>query len=131
MDKNYRKLFAHLALSTAQIAEQAMELNHKNNDIEAEKNAEKMRDTFTNLYQRLADKSVNIFSLGRDDYAFLLVGATIVAAQIEKKIEQEKLGLQGYKIDIIPKLERIMNETKTKEEANKLSLELFKVKENS
>ena len=54
-----------------------------------------------------------------------MVGAIIVAQQIEHRLEQEKTALQAYKIDIIPKLERVIDETKDDNEAQTLASDLF------
>lgn len=125
MDKTYIKLFRDLAHTTENLAEQVMTLNKESESI---KSAKVMRDDYAKLYDKIRDGNFSPDTLTRGEFARLLVGAIIVAQQIENRIEKEKTALQGYKIDIIPKLERIVNETNTDEEALSLAKEVFNIK---
>lgn len=125
MDKTYIKLFRDLAHTTENLAEQVMTLNKESESI---KSAKIMRDDYAKLYDKIRDGNFSPDTLTRGEFARLLVGAIIVAQQIENRIEKEKTALQGYKIDIIPKLERIVNETNTDEEALSLATEVFNIK---
>lgn len=125
MDKTYIKLFRDLAHTTENLAEQVMTLNKESESI---KSAKVMRDDYAKLYDKIRDGNFSPDTLTRGEFARLLVGAIIVAQQIENRIEKEKTALQGYKIDIIPKLERIVNETNTDEEALSLAEEVFNIK---
>ena len=86
--------------------------------------AETMRNDFLNLYDKLGTDEV----LNKADYARLLVGAIIVTNQLDARIKNEQKILQGYKIDIIPKLDQINNADTT--EITELAESLFKIKEN-
>ena len=66
--------------------------------------------------------------LNKADYAHLLVGAIIVTNQLDARIKSEQKALQGYKIDIIPKLDQINNADAS--ETVELAEKLFKIKEN-
>lgn len=125
MDKTYIKLFRDLAHTTENLAEQVMTFNKESESI---KSAKIMRDDYAKLYDKIRDGNFSPDTLTRGEFARLLVGAIIVAQQIENRIEKEKTALQGYKIDIIPKLERIVNETNTDEEALSLATEVFNIK---
>jgi len=88
-----------------------------------------MRDDYKQLYDTLRGVDFNPDNLEKKDYAKLLVGAIIVVKQIENKLEAEKKAISGYKIDIIPKLERMVNEVETEEERIALARELFTIVE--
>ena len=128
MDNRYVKLFTQIAQSIEVIAEQAMEMNHANNDQKGEETAEKMREMYTELHDRMKIENFDSKTLSKADYARILVGATIAAQGIENRIKTEQKALEGYKIDTIPKLSRIMDEAKNDEEARKLAEELFTIK---
>lgn len=82
-----------------------------------------MRDDYLNLHDKLTNGEV----LDKADFARLLVGAIIVTNQLDARIKNEQKALDGYKIDIIPKLDQI-NNTEADQVAS-LAEELFKVKE--
>lgn len=125
MDKKYIQLFTELAHAAEVLAEQVMEYDRKKNDEKGEETAKIMRDDFATLYDNLRlNKEIN-----RADYAKLLVAAMIIVNNIEDKIKAEQKAIQGYKIDIIPKLSRINDETTNDEEAIKLAEEIFKISE--
>lgn len=128
MDNRYVKLFTQIAQSIEVIAEQAMEMNHANNDKKGEDAAEKMREMYMELHDRMSKEDFDPKTLSKADYARILVGAAIAAQGIENRIETEKKALEGYKIDTIPKLNRIMDEAKDDESARALAEELFTIK---
>ena len=129
MDKTYLTLFTELAHTTEILAEQVME---KDGSKEQAVNAAKtMRSDYAQLYDRLRDKNFQESSLKREDYAKLLVGAIITAQQIENRIKTEQAALSGYKIDVIPKLERIVNESEDTEGAQKLAQEILTIEEKT
>ena len=128
MHDKYIELFKELAKSTAISAEQVMDYDKSKNDDQGFKTAQVMRDDFNNLYDKIADKDFN-GSLERADFARLLVGALIIANQLNDRITALKKALSGYQTDIIPKLQEIMDQTKTDEEAMKIANEKFNIKE--
>ena len=79
-----------------------------------------MRDDYLNLH----DKLVNGEELNKADFARLLVGAIIITNQLDARIKNEQKALDGYKLDVIPKLDRI-NNTEEEEEVASLAEELF------
>lgn len=124
MDKKYIELFTLIAQSTANIAEQVMEEHKKNGEEKGYQTAETMRNDFLNLHDKLGTDEV----LSKADYARLLVGAIIVTNQLNTRIKNEQKILQGYKIDIIPKLDQINNADASK--IKELAESLFKIKED-
>jgi len=124
MDKRYRDLFTLIAQTIANTAEQVMDLHKSNNEEKEYQTAEIMRNDYLDLRDKLKTED----SLVKADYARLLVGAVIVTNQLDNKIKNEQKALQAYKIDILPKLDQINNETDM-EKALVLANELFEVKE--
>ena len=124
MDRRYKDLFLLISQSIANTAEKVMDL-HKNNNEEKEfETAQIMRDDYLNLHDKLSETDI----LSKADYARLLVGAIIVVNQIEGKIKAEQKALDGYKLDIIPKLDQINNEM-DEEKVVQLATELFEIKD--
>lgn len=126
MHEKYLTLFKELAHATEVLSEQVMEYNHSKNDTKGEETAKTMRDDYAQLYDRL--RSGN-YQITLKDYAKLLVSSYIVSENLASKVKNEQVALDGYKNDIMPKLSRIMEETKTDEEATKLANEIFQIKE--
>ena len=124
MDKKYKELFSLIVQTTANIAEKVMDLHKKNNEEKEYQAAETMRNDYLNLYEKLA---TNV-DLNKADYARILVGTIIVATQLENKIKSEEKALQGYKINLIPKLDQI-NNAETEEKALELANKLFEIVE--
>ena len=125
MDKRYVELFTLIAQTTANLAERVMEEHKKNNEEKGYQTAEIMRNDFLNLHDKLGTDEV----LNKADYARLLVGAIIVTNQLGARIKSEQKVLQGYKIDIIPKLDQINNADASK--TTELAESLFEIKENT
>lgn len=83
-----------------------------------------MRQDFAALGDKLADAN---YQITLKDYAKLLVAAYIIKGNLETRIKNEQIALSGYENDLMPKLNRIMSEAKTDEEATKLANEIFQV----
>lgn len=129
MDKSYVKLFTEIIHTTELAAERVMELNHTQNDEKGEATAQVMRNDYAKLYDKIRDDNFDFDKLSKAEYAKLLVGTLIVVGNIEDRIAGEKKALNGYKTGIIPKLQRIVDECKTDEQAIALAKELFKIEE--
>ena len=127
MNKMYTQLFLEIAKSTELLAERVMELDHKNNDLKGEATAKIMRDDFNALKEKLQSDGT---ALSRSEWIKLLSGAMIVSNNIEDQIKTLQKANSGYKLNIIPKLNRIMNETETDEGAQTLANELFQISED-
>jgi len=123
MDKKYRELFALVAQTIANTAEQVMDLHKSNNEEKEFQTAETMRNDYLDLHDKLTTED----ALTKVDFARLLVGAVIVTNNLENRIKNEQQALQGYRIDVLPKLDQINNETDP-EKAVQLAEELFQIK---
>ena len=126
---NYVTLFSEIARTTEILAERVREYNKKKNDVEGESTSLKMYNDFNELHERIHTKNFNPDTLTRSDYAKLLVGTYVIANNLKDRIASEQKALRGYQTDIVPKLQRIMDETKTDEEAVTLANDLFSINE--
>lgn len=123
MDKHYIEIFSLLAQTTANLAKQVRDNNKEEKNIQA---AEVMYNNYMNLYHKIEDENQ---TLDKSDYAHLLVAAIITVNRLENKLKSEQQALEGYKLDVIPKLSQI-NDASV-EEFQKLAEEIFKIKEES
>lgn len=120
MDIRYKQLFTLLSQSIANLAEEVMNIHEKNNEEKEQHTAQIMRDDFLDVH----DKLTNDEQLTKSDFARLLVGAIIITNQLDSRIKNEQKALEGYKVDIIPKLDQI-NNAETAEAALELAEQLF------
>ena len=129
MDKKYVTLFKSLAQATAASAETVMDYDHEKGDEKGFETAKTMRDDF----QALAESIDNLgeeYQINRSDIARLLVGAMIQVNQLQTRIENLKKAMTGYQTDVIPKLQEVLDNAKTDEEASKLANEKFIIEDN-
>ena len=129
MDKKYVTLFKSLAQATAASAETVMDYDHEKGDEKGFETAKTMRDDF----QALAESIDNLgeeYQINRSDVARLLVGAMIQVNQLQTRIENLKKAMTGYQTDVIPKLQEVLDNAKTDEEASKLANEKFIIEDN-
>lgn len=129
MDSKYVQLFKEIVHATELLAERIMEINHEQKDEKSENTAKIMRDDYSKLYDKLRVSDFDSTTLTTAEYAKLLVGTLIVVNNMEERVANEKKALLGYKTDIIPKLQRIVDECKTNEEALNLAKEIFIISE--
>lgn len=122
MDKKYLELFSLISQTVSNIAEQVMNDHQDKGETKEQETAQVMRDDYLALHDKLVENQ----ELNKADFARLLVGAIIVTNQLETRIKNEQQALDGYKLDIVPKLDRI-NNTK-EEEVTSLAEELFQIK---
>lgn len=130
MDNKYVTLFREIARNTEIMAERVMAYDKEKKDEKGEKTAQAMRDDFAKLHDKFAAKDFNPDTITRSEWAKILVGAMVISNNLEEEVKKIKNAQRGYKIDLIPKLNRIMEETKTDEEALTLANELFEISEN-
>ena len=130
MDNKYVTLFREIARNTEIMAERVMAYDKEKKDEKGEKTAQTMRDDFAKLHDKFAAKDFNTDTITRSEWAKILVGAMVISNNLEEEVKKIKNAQRGYKIDLIPKLNRIMEETKTDEEALTLANELFEISEN-
>lgn len=129
MDKKYIELFKNLASSIAITAEQVMDYDHEKKDDHGLETAKFMRDD----YQALSESLNNLgkdYELNKKDAAKLLVGAMIIVNQLKDRANNLKNAMDGYQSDIIPKLQKIVDEAKDDIEAMRMANENFIIKDN-
>ena len=127
MDKNYIELFKEIARATELAAERVMQYDNNLKDNEGYKTAEVMREDYRALHERLSND--NIDTIERQDYIKLLLVSMIVTQNLEDMVTKQQTTIKAYRNFITPKLQRIMDETKTNEEANALAQKLFITKD--
>ena len=127
MDNKYITLFKELAQATAASAETVMDYDREKGDEKGLETATIMRDDFQELATRI---DVTEYVLTKADAAKFLVGTMIIANQLQDKISNLKKAVTGYQTDVIPKLQKILDETKNDEEASKMANELFILEDN-
>ena len=126
MDKKYIALFKELARATAVSAEQVMDYDKAQNDDKGFETAKTMRDDF----QALTDSIDDNYVINKSDVARLLVAAMIQTNQLQDLINNLKKAMSGYQSDVIPKLQEILDNAETDEDAVKLANEKFIIQEN-
>ena len=123
MNEKYKTLFALIAQNMENIAERAMEDDKAKNDMQAYKTAKEMRSKYARLHDLLTSKTIE-YTPVKNDIIDLYIGTNIIAQQIEARIRREQTALQGYRLDLIPKLEKAM---KNEDEIEKI----FTIQEES
>ena len=123
MDSKYLELFTLIAQQIANLAEQVMNDHQDKGETKEQETAQTMRDDYLDLHDKLTSNQ----ELNKADYARILVGAIIIANQLTARIQNEQKALDGYKLDIIPKLDQINNTEY--DEVPTLATKLFTVKE--
>ena len=129
MDKKYIELFKELAHATEVLAEQVYDYDKQKNDEKGAETAALLRDDFQKLYDKMRDEAFD-GKLEKAEYAKLMVGALIIANQLQERINGLKKALTGYQTDVIPKLQEIVEKSTSDEEAQKMADEKFIVEEN-
>ena len=125
MNSKYLELFTLIAQQVANLAEQVMNDHQDKGETKEQETAQTMRDDYLDLH----DKLISNQELNKADYARILVGAIIIANQLTARIQNEQKALDGYKLDIIPKLDQINNAEY--DDVPALAAKLFTVKEES
>lgn len=125
MDKKYVHLFKEIAHATEVMAEKVVEANRIKKDEKGEQTAKIMHDDYIKLYDRIRADDFDSDTLTKAEYARLLVGTLIVVNNLQERIKAEQSAIQGYKTDVIPKLQRIIDEAENDEKATALANEIF------
>ena len=125
MNSKYLELFTLIAQQVANLAEQVMNDHQDKGETKEQETAQTMRDDYLNLHDKLTSNQ----ELNKADYARILVGAIIIVNQLTARIQNEQKALDGYKLDIIPKLDQINNAEY--DDVPALAAKLFTVKEES
>ena len=123
MNEKYKTLFALIAQNMESIAERAMEDDKAKNDMQGYKTAKEMRSKYARLHDLLTSKTID-YTPVKNDIIDLYIGANIIAQQLEARVKREQTALQGYRLDLIPRLEKAM---KNEDEIEKI----FTIQEES
>ncbi len=130
MHKMYIKLFEEIAKATSVSAEQVMDYNKQKDDTKGYEAAETLHKDFIELYDKIRNKDFN-GELTRADFARILVGVLVIMNQLNDKVNTLKKAMTSYQTDVIPKLQDIVDNTKTDEEAMTMAEEKFSIKEEN
>lgn len=107
MNEKYKTLLALIAQNMESVAERAMEDNKTKDDMQAYKTAKEMRSKYARLHDLLTSKTVEYIPV-KNDIIDLYIGANIIIQQFEARIKREQAAVRGYKLDLLPKLEKAM-----------------------
>ena len=127
MHKKYIELFKQILRAVITMSDQVAAYNKNKNDEKGESTANSMSADYKQLLQKIEQEN---FVLTKAEYAKLLVGVLIIINNIENRIVNEKKAIENYKIEIVPKLEKIIAEENDDKKADELSKELFIIDEN-
>lgn len=128
MDKKYITLFKELVQAVAVSAETVMEYDREKGDEKALETATIMRDDYQNLFETISNNGDD-YSPTKIEAAKLLVGTMIMANQLQDKVNNLNAAMAGYRNDLIPKLQSIIDEAEDDEQAQKMANEKFIIKE--
>lgn len=129
MEEKFKKVMIAITSLAETTAEEAAEYSRDQKDEKAEENGLKMRDDFIALHDKL-DAPEFDGVLTRNEYLQLTLAAYIASNQIKNRIAALRQAIKGYEEDIIPKLSRIVDETKTDEEAQALAEQILSLESN-
>ena len=130
MNIQYINLFRQIARAAAVLAEKVLENDENNKDSTGAQTAKIMRNDYQNLCDKLAVDNSDV-TLSKSEYAKLLVGAMIIINNIQNRIASEQRAVENYNMDVLPKLQRIINEASNDTEAQTLANTLFQISEES
>lgn len=129
MDKKYIELFKEITRVTAISAEQVMEYDKKQSDEKGYEAARVMRDDFSELQDKL---EANDFDgiLTKAEYAKLLIGTLVIANTLRDKVTALNKAIHGYEKDLAPKLQKILDDSTSDNEAQKIAEEILIINNN-
>ena len=129
MDKKYIELFKELARVTAISAEQVMDYDKEKGDDKGYETAEIMRNDFNELHNKLIADDFN-GTLTKAEYAKLLIGTLIISNNLRDKVAALNKAITGYEKDLAPKLQKIIDDSNSDEEAQKIAEEILIINNN-
>ena len=127
MNKSYQHLFEEMCKTAETLAEQVLEYNMKTNNQEGSETAQHLRDSFGQLADSIekANKNNQPLSFSINQYRMLLAAAYTMRTHLETYMNNVKKAIDGYNIDIIPKLARMVDEGKDEQKIKELEKEIF------
>ena len=130
MHSKYIQLFKEIAKATSVSAEQVMDYDKQKDDNKGYEAADTLRRDFNVLFDKIGSKDFD-GQLTRADFARLLVGVLIIMNQLNDRITALKKAMTGYQTDVMPKLQDIVDNAKTDEEAMAMAEEKFSIKKEN
>lgn len=124
MNDKYLILLKQIAANTQLLAQQAIEIEQKQDNGKGADVANIMLQDFKNLSDKL---EITPEELNKSDYSKLLVGVLIIINHIKDLIIVQQKTIDNYNQTIVPKLQEIIDTAKTDEEVKELSQKLFKI----
>lgn len=124
MNDKYLVLLKQIAANTQLLAQQAIEIEQKQDNGKGADVANIMLQDFKNLSDKL---EITPEELNKSDYSKLLVGVLIIINHIKDLIIVQQKTIDNYNQTIVPKLQEIIDTAKTDEEVKELSQKLFKI----
>lgn len=129
MDKKYVTLFKELAKTTAASAETVMEYDREKGDEKGLETATIMRDDYQMLTEAITNAGDNYVPT-KNEAAKLLVGAMVVVNQLQDQINNLRKAIQGYQTNLIPKLQEIVDNATTDDDARQMAEASFILEDN-
>lgn len=127
MKKNVIDVLKAVAEIAETTAEQVMELEKDNKDQYVI--AQDMRNDYMELHDKIRDPKFDGI-LTRDDYSKLAIAAFVSVNQLKNRMATLRLAIKGYEDNLIPKLSKILNESKTDEEAQAIAASILTFDDN-
>ena len=121
----YITLFKEICSSAEILAEQVMELDQKNNDLEGYNVAQQMRQDYANLGDKIKSDDFQLDMLVKQDYLKLLAASYMITNNLLDKITSLKKAVSYYKTFLNAKLERVVNESNDEESLKIIVNEVF------
>ena len=128
MDKKYIKLFEELAHNTAISAEKVMDYDIEKQDKQGYETAQIMRNNYEDLKTRISEAGNN-YMLTKSDAAKLTVSTIITLNQLQDQVNLLQKAIAGYKNNLLPKLQEIVDTAESDEMAQQLANEKFIIEE--
>ena len=126
MNEMYLNLLKEITHAAEILAERVAEYDKANGDKDGNYRAIGMRNDYQHLNDKLSDPNFQLEQLSRADYAKLYICALSVVNNLEAEVQNYQKALKGYKIDLLPKLSRMLEETENHYQAVELAKDLFK-----
>lgn len=129
MDKIFIKLFTEVVHATEVLSEKVMEYDKEQGQLQGYDTAKKMREDYAILYDKMREDNFEVNQLNKSDVSKILIGTAIVAQNLENQLQNYKAVIDNYTTNIIPKLTKVIDESKTDEEMIELLEKTFEISE--
>lgn len=121
---DYFKLFKEILFNCEVLTERVMDYDKEHDKNDEYETANKMRNDFANLHDRMEEPG---YVPTKNDYIVILAATYITAQNLEDHANTLTKVAQSYRMEVIPRLSRILNEAANDEEAQKLATEIFQL----